>query len=248
MLHSIELWKLAVDKSPDACSFVDKDNRFVYANISWCRMLGYSEAELKQMTWQQVTMNEDVGADEKQVKEILDGNLEDYYCEKTYIRKNGRPVFVGLYLHRYPEVGEHMGYVAFATQVNGGREYEELKQRFTELERIVKLMQHSETTTKLLAEKLDFQGKQIEQNREMFLAFAAKGDVMVGDRITGNANSTSRSNNSTAVVYAIITAIGFVCTVMISVAAVLAYVAYTQANNPNLAPPAIEQQILVPKE
>ena len=243
MLANLELWKLAVDKSPDACAIVTASDQFIYANLAWCRMLGFSEAELLEKRWQDITASEDVGADQRETDDLRSGKTQDYYLEKVYVRKNGTRLFVALYVHRYPVTGDVLGYVAFAKALSGGREYEELRERFTALEQVVSPMRHNEVTLDRLSDKIDHQHEQIEQSRQLILSLAQRDGINIGDRVSGDGNQ-SRVTNEAKVMISIVGAVGFLCTVLISIAAVVAYVAYTSANNPNLTPPQIEQHIV----
>jgi PAS domain S-box-containing protein len=254
MLRNIELWKLAVDKNPEAIAFVGIDDKFLYANMSWCKMVGYASNELAQMTWQDITCNEDIGGDGNEVKAVKDGIREDYYFEKNYVRKSGSRIQVGLYIVRYPEYGNHIGYVAFAKELSHGHAYNELKERFLELESIVKVMQHNEITAKLFAQRIDSLKKDIDHNQEILKTVInsqsnrSGTSFNLGDRVSGSDNTSRSTVNDSKVMLFMIAGFGFLCTALISVAAVLAYLSYTNADNPSLQPPNINQPVLSTKQ
>lgn len=123
---------------PLAC--VGLDDRFIWVNEAWSRLVGYSSAELKQKRWQDITKVEDVGGDQGSVKDIDAGTIEEYYLEKTYIRKNGAEIPIGLYVHRYPFQGDVECYIVAAQSIEDSSKMEIIHAQLAEfaarLERI----------------------------------------------------------------------------------------------------------------
>jgi PAS domain S-box-containing protein len=72
------------------------DTRRVKVNNAFCRMLGYSEAELLSSTHPDITHPDDVQWDMLQRKRAMDGEIEAYQCEKRCIHQSGRIVWVHL--------------------------------------------------------------------------------------------------------------------------------------------------------
>ncbi len=91
--QSEERFRLMFRHSAAGFVIVGLDFRFQRANPSFCRMLGYSEAELQEKTFQDVTLPEDrpVGAD--LTRETLDGKHEMFHLEKRYVRKDGAVIW-----------------------------------------------------------------------------------------------------------------------------------------------------------
>src|SRR6185503_12520356 len=71
-------------------ALVGMDGRPQRCNAALERMLGYSEAELQQLTFAEFTHPEDVEIDLALFKEVLDGDRDEYRIDKRYIRKDGR--------------------------------------------------------------------------------------------------------------------------------------------------------------
>lgn len=72
------------------------DGRILESNPTLQSMLGYTEAELQQMTFHEFTHPEDIAADEHLFREML-VNLRDHYrIEKRYLRKDGGHLWVRL--------------------------------------------------------------------------------------------------------------------------------------------------------
>jgi diguanylate cyclase (GGDEF)-like protein/PAS domain S-box-containing protein len=69
------------------------EGRWLRVNPALCGLLGYSEAELRQLTFQDITHPDDLEADLEQVRRILSGEISTYQMEKRYFRKDGRKVW-----------------------------------------------------------------------------------------------------------------------------------------------------------
>jgi len=63
-------------------------------NQAFCNILGYSNEELSQMKWQQITNPEDIENDQKMINSIISGENKSAVWEKRYIHKTGRTVWV----------------------------------------------------------------------------------------------------------------------------------------------------------
>jgi PAS domain S-box-containing protein len=72
------------------------DKRRLRVNSAFCRMLGYSEAELLARTNQDITHPDDVAWDVLQSKRAVAGEIEAYQCEKRYLHQSGRLVWAHL--------------------------------------------------------------------------------------------------------------------------------------------------------
>jgi PAS domain S-box-containing protein len=67
---------------------------FLRVNESLCELLGYSEHELLQLSFQDITHSEDVEADEAYVQALMDNQRSSYQMEKRYFHKQGHIVWV----------------------------------------------------------------------------------------------------------------------------------------------------------
>ncbi|MDZ8055275.1 MAG: PAS domain S-box protein [Aulosira sp. ZfuVER01] len=75
---------------------IDSNGSFIQTNKAYCEMLGYSEQELCQLTFADITHPEDVEADMAYAQQIFKGEIRSYQLEKRYITKNGDIVWVNL--------------------------------------------------------------------------------------------------------------------------------------------------------
>ncbi len=64
------------------------DKAWIELNSQFCRMLGYSENEMKKLTWTELTYPDDLNLDIEQFKNILSGKIDFYSIDKRFIRKD----------------------------------------------------------------------------------------------------------------------------------------------------------------
>lgn len=72
------------------------DGKFIRVNVPFVKIVGYSEEELRRMTFEHITYADDLEIDNKYVKELLEGKRNGYSLEKRYIRKDGTIIWVNL--------------------------------------------------------------------------------------------------------------------------------------------------------
>ena len=72
---------------------VSPDFYFLQANDAFCKMLGYTESELLEKTFQDVTLPEDRPVGQEFVRRVLAGEIETFQFEKRYVHKNGTPLW-----------------------------------------------------------------------------------------------------------------------------------------------------------
>lgn len=187
-------WKLAVDKDPDPIAFVDIDDTFIFCNRAWCKLVGYSESELKTKKWQDITKMTDIGSDESETNSIKKGDKDEYYIEKKYIKRDGSIIAVKLYVHRYPESGTHEGYVVFARKISSD-EYDDLKGKFLDLQKNVLILQQNAVATDFISKHMLIMDQKLEQAREMSKIALEKTSINIGDNLN-QSNKAGRDNNS----------------------------------------------------
>jgi PAS domain S-box-containing protein len=61
----------------------------VNVNDAFCSMLGYSQEEMKNKRWQDLTYPEDIGVTQKEIDELLSGRKDSFRLIKRYLHKNG---------------------------------------------------------------------------------------------------------------------------------------------------------------
>ncbi len=87
-------------------AYVGADGRFIQLNQEFCNILGYSAAELKQLTFQHITHPMDLAKDEILLQQALAGEIQQYSIEKRYLHQNGQVIWARLSVALLPK-GKH---------------------------------------------------------------------------------------------------------------------------------------------
>ena len=101
---SEERFRLAFENGPVGMVIGGLDYRFRKANKAFCEMTGYSEEELKQLTFLDITHPDDVEESERRARELFSSEAaQGYSLEKRYIRKNGEEMWGNLAVSLVPD-------------------------------------------------------------------------------------------------------------------------------------------------
>ena len=87
--ESEERFRRAFDDAPIGMALVATDGRWLRVNPAASTMLGYTEEELLQTNFQNITHPEDLAADLDLMRQLLAGEIHDYKMEKRYFQKDG---------------------------------------------------------------------------------------------------------------------------------------------------------------
>ena len=79
------LFRAAFDDAPIGTAIVGLDGRWIEVNDALCNMLGYSAAEMKRLSFQDITHPDDLDADAAHVERLLRGEATHYRMEKRYL-------------------------------------------------------------------------------------------------------------------------------------------------------------------
>ena len=92
--RSEERWRSVFENSAVGVALTDLNGRFLATNPVYQKMLGYSEQELRQLSFLDVTAEESRVSNRMLVEELLSGKHRQFQIEKQYKRKNGGLVWV----------------------------------------------------------------------------------------------------------------------------------------------------------
>ncbi len=70
----------------------------IYVNKSFCEMLGYTESELKEKKWKEITYHDDIEMSEKAIKRLLEESIEKVRIEKRYLHKSGEVIWADVFV------------------------------------------------------------------------------------------------------------------------------------------------------
>ena len=96
MLEYRQRWDHLFEFSPIGIALVSPEGRWISVNVSLCEMLGYTPAELMQLTFQDITHADDLEIDLELVLQMLKGERSYYFLKKRYISKTGGIIHVKL--------------------------------------------------------------------------------------------------------------------------------------------------------
>jgi PAS domain S-box-containing protein len=93
-LSSDSLFQNAFEFAAIGMALVSLEGKWLRVNRSICEITGYTEAELLERTFQDITHPEDLDEDLENVRKMLAGNIDTYHMEKRYFHKSGSIVWI----------------------------------------------------------------------------------------------------------------------------------------------------------
>jgi PAS domain S-box-containing protein len=91
-----ELHRAALLHAPVGVAHVGLDGKWLWVNERLCALFGYSEQELCQLTFQDITYPEDLNEDLEHVARLMQGIDSRYAMEKRYLKKGGGTLWAKL--------------------------------------------------------------------------------------------------------------------------------------------------------
>ena len=92
--RSEQRWRAVFENSAIGVALTDMTGRLLATNSAYQQMLGYSEEELKNLTFLELTLEDDRQRNWALVAELIDGKRSQFQIEKRYRRKDGRLIWV----------------------------------------------------------------------------------------------------------------------------------------------------------
>lgn len=86
--ESNDRFRLSFNNAAIGMALVSLEGRWLKVNQSLCELTGYSEQELLNIDFQTITHPEDLELDLIHVKQLIDGEINNYKMEKRYIHKD----------------------------------------------------------------------------------------------------------------------------------------------------------------
>ncbi|MGI0484184.1 PAS domain S-box protein [Pantanalinema rosaneae CENA516] len=77
-------------------NLADLSGRFIRVNQWFCRLLGYTEAELLERTFHQITHPDDLQRQQQPQAQLLAGEIDSFTLEKRYLRRDGTVIWVSV--------------------------------------------------------------------------------------------------------------------------------------------------------
>jgi two-component system, OmpR family, phosphate regulon sensor histidine kinase PhoR len=120
------LWRLTIEHSPVGTTLVAPDGRLLSANRAFCDMLGLTEDQIRDLTFQQITHPDDLAGDLALLEETLAGRRSSYRLRKRYLHADGHVVHgdLSVALLRLPD-GTPIHFISQIVDVTAATEYAE---------------------------------------------------------------------------------------------------------------------------
>mgnify|MGYP000158760753 CR=1 FL=1 len=120
-------------------ALVSPNGQWLKVNTSLCEIVGYTEAELLAITFQDITHPEDLELALKYVEQMLVGEIPNYRMEKRYIHKQGYAVWISLSVSLvHADDGQPLYFVAQIQDISQRKQSEAAFQRLNaDLEQLV---------------------------------------------------------------------------------------------------------------
>lgn len=93
---SEERFRSIFENSKVGINVLDANFRFLQANQSFIEMTGYTEEELQQRRFSEITHPDDAEINIRQASSLLSGEIDHFDAEKRYIRKDGSVLWAGV--------------------------------------------------------------------------------------------------------------------------------------------------------
>ncbi len=118
------------EHSPIGISMTGLDGS-LHVNRAFCEMLGYTEAELKEKKWIDVSHPGDTQKTNEFVHDLLEGKINDARFEKRYIHKNGSTIWVDVSTFlQWDDGGNSKYFITSVNNITKRKEVEESLRKF----------------------------------------------------------------------------------------------------------------------
>jgi two-component system cell cycle sensor histidine kinase/response regulator CckA len=94
--ESEERFRRVFEEGPLGLGLVGKDYHFIKVNSALCQMVEYSEAELLQKSFVDITHPDDLQADVELAQQLFRSEKPFYKLQKRYVKKNGEIIWINL--------------------------------------------------------------------------------------------------------------------------------------------------------
>jgi PAS domain S-box-containing protein len=130
----------SIDNAPIGIVEVGLDRKFNSANKSFCKTMGYSVKELKDLSFNDITVEEDKNIGKEFMKKALEGENSNIKFEKRYIHKSGKIVYASISSLLVHDInGKPLHFFSQISDISKQKVYEhELATHKNELESLIK--------------------------------------------------------------------------------------------------------------
>lgn len=174
--------KAIFDTVPTGLGIVSLTGEWLVVNSAICQMLGYTSAELTQLTFQQITVPEHLDNDLALMNDCLAGKLDQYTLFKNYLRKDRSQLPIQLNT-RLVRDGENtpLYFVSAITDLTERRSTERRMLRLAKTDQLTGLLNRGELEESVRAIQVAIQASQPVSAHLLFIDI--DGIVAINDRL-----------------------------------------------------------------
>lgn len=121
-----ERFRATFDQAAVGIAHLSFDGQWLRINARYCEILGYTEAELRQLSFRDITHPDDLGEDLDARAGLIAGTTGPYTRDKRYIRKDGTPVWVAVTASKTDQSGSQDPYLIVVVENISDRKDAEL--------------------------------------------------------------------------------------------------------------------------
>jgi PAS domain S-box-containing protein len=131
--ESEELFKATFSQAAVGIAHVDPGGKWLRINQKMCDIIGYTEEELRELTFKDITHPDDVAISIENIQAALAGKVNSYSLEKRYIHKNGAIVWANVTVSLVRKTPADNGYfIVIIEDISPRRQAEDKLKRLTE--------------------------------------------------------------------------------------------------------------------
>lgn len=123
-VFSEENFRKIVENAPIGILIIDHQLKWRFVNQRFCEITGYSREELKNKTFLDITYKDDIENNLNLYHRLLSGELNEYFYEKRYVRKDGQIIWVRLAVSGVRTEGEYSHMVVSVQDIDQSKKYQ----------------------------------------------------------------------------------------------------------------------------
>ena len=183
-----ERFRSAFDNTPVGMALVSPGGGYLQVNRAFCELLGYSEEELLEKTYMDLTHAEDYEISMFYARQVDSGALENYTVEKRYVHAEGYPVWVSLSVSLVKDAdGVPLHYISQIQDVEERKQAESALHEDTE--RLAAIISTQRAIAMAEPDQKSVMNLIIERSRELTGADGAVVEMIDGEELVYHAAS-----------------------------------------------------------